>query len=652
MKNTSITDKQILFSRDGELIRLTACGKNAIRFQSFPDCEVIDESYNLAVQDADCKIKEFDTYVTITQGNLSALLGRGGSITFLKDGKPIIKEQHERTFESGLRNHRKLSDGMWKSRVTFEPNENEHFFGLGHHLGNLYDQKGCTYDIVNTNANCFIPYVYSSLGYGFMWNCPSTGSVELSVNRTRWNSDSCKFVDYVVIGGTPKEVCSTLADLTGHAPEFPEWAGGFWQSRLRYETQEELLNVARRYKKENIPLSVIIADYFHWTEQGEYKFDPKYWPDIKAMTDELHSMDIKLFVSVWPTINENSENYRYMKDNNMLIRTVGGSDRVFRFYGWQAEIDATNERTRDFVWNKLKENYIDNGVDGIWLDESEPEINPVHFDNLIFSKGKGEAVALLSPYYYAKMVYDGFKRMSKKDIITLTRCGYFGSQKVASLVWSGDIKSSFESLKSQVHAGLNTAMCGIPWWNSDVGGFYGGDTTSDYFKELIVRWFQFGVFCPVLRLHGNRNRHGETSGLKEASGDPNELWSFGEENFEILKELVNLRENLRPYIKAQMDIASKKGYPIMRPMFFEFPNDEICYKTGEQYMFGDDIIFAPIVEQGQKIKQFYIPDGQWILTMNGHKYGKGLHKIDVTIRDYVALVRDGSDIIAAFTNKQ
>lgn len=648
MKNITIANNEIIYKRDCELIRLSACGNNAIRFQVFPDGELIDENYNLIINDVDAEIEEHDTYITLTQGNLCALLGQGGSITFFKDGKQILKEQPELAFESGIRNHKRLENSYFKSRVTFEPNENEHFFGLGHHLGNLYDQKGCAFDIVNTNANCFIPFVYSSLGYGFLFNCPSTGRVELGRNRTRWTSNACKFIDYVVIGGLPKQVCSTLADLTGHAPEFPEWAGGFWQSRLRYETSEQLLEVARRYKREGIPVSVIIADYFHWTEQGEYKFDPKYWGDIKAMTDELHELGMRLYVSVWPTINEESENFEYMDKNDMLIRTLDGSDKVFSFYGPQQEIDATNEKTREFVWSRIKQNYIDNGVDGIWLDESEPEINPVRFDNLVFSKGAGDAVALLSPYYYSKMVYDGMKSIGRNDIITLTRCGYFGCQRLGSLVWSGDIKSTFESLKATVHAGINMSMCSIPWWNSDVGGFWGGDTTSDYFKELIVRWFQFGVFCPVLRLHGNRNRHGESSGLKEASGDPNELWSFGEENFEILRELVELRERMRAYIKKHMDIASKTGYPLMRPMFFEYPDDEICYQTGEQYIFGDDIIFAPVVDEGQEKKSFYIPDGEWILTMNGKTYTKGWHEVRLTIKDFVALVKKGTDTINIF----
>lgn len=648
MYNVKINRNEILFQRAGELVRITPCGKNAIRFQGFPDCNVIDENYTLMPQDTDCVIEEEEKCVSLSQSDTKITLRNNGKVTFYYKDKIILEEQPELTFHNGYRNYLNRHDGIWSCRVTFESNKDEHFFGLGHSMNNPFDLKGGAYDIINTNANCVIPYVYSSLGYGFIWNNPSVGSVELANNRTRWKSDATKFVDYVVIGGSPKEVAETLADLTGHAPEMPDWATGFWQCRLRYETQEELLKVARRYKEENVPLSVIIADYFHWTEQGDYKFDPKYWPDVKAMSNELHDMGTKLIVSMWPTINENSENYRKMKDSNMLIRTTRGSDRVFDFYGWQAEIDVTNEDTRDFVWQKLKENYIDNGVDALWFDEAEPEIHPEQFDNIIMKKGRGDVVGLLYPYYYVKMPYDGLKSMGRDDIITLTRCAYLGSQKYGALVWSGDIESTFESLKCQVHAGMNMAMCSIPWWNTDVGGFYDGDITTDYFKELIVRWFQFGVFSPVLRLHGSRIRHGEKSDLKEPSGDPNEIWSFGDENFEILKDLIQLRENLRPYIKKNMHTASQKGYPIIRPMFFEYPDDQVCYTLDEQYMFGDDIIFAPVVNQGQTVKSFYIPDGEWTLTMNKQKYSKGWHEVEVSKKDFVALVRENSDVINAF----
>lgn len=649
MNNLIIKENEILFTRYTELVRISACGKNAIRFQGFPDNQVINENYTLMPQKADAVIEDRGYCAVLKCGALEAKLEENGKLTFYNNGKVILCEKPELTFHSNFRHYGNKGSGLWSARITFEPNKNEHFFGLGHSWDNEFDLKGSSIDIRNVNAKCTIPYVYSSLGYGFLWNNPSTGLCELSNNRTRWSSDCCRFMDFVIIAGTPKEVCTTLSDLTGYAPKMPQWATGFWQSRLRYETQEELLGVARRYKELGIPLSAIIADYFHWTEQGDYKFDPKYWPDVKAMTDELHDMNTKLIVSMWPTINENSENYRHMRNSNMLMRTFRGPDRVFDFYGWQNEIDVTNPATRDFVWSKLKENYIDKGVDALWFDEAEPEIHPEQFDNLIWHKGRADTVALLYPYYYSKMAFDGFKSMGRDDIITLTRCAYLGSQKFASLVWSGDIESTFESLACQVKGGLNMAMCGIPWWNTDIGGFYGADITSDYFKELIVRWFQFGLFSPVMRLHGSRNRHFEpTPGLKEPSGDPNEIWSFGEENFEILKNLIFIREKLRPYIQRQMDIASQKGYPVMRPMFFEYPEDEICYTLDSQYMFGDDIIFAPIVKKGQTVKTVYIPDGEWILTKDKKLYTKGTYEITAKIDEFIAFVRKGSDVIECF----
>ncbi|MBE6835637.1 MAG: hypothetical protein E7515_05225 [Ruminococcaceae bacterium] len=647
MNNLTVNNNQIIFQRNGELVRITPCYKNSVRIEAFPDCKAFDEDFTLMPSAADCTVEEKDYCVFITVGSLKVQLERNGKLTFYKDGKVLLEEKEELAFHDGYRNYER-NDGLWKARITFKGKDGEHFYGLGHEATNRFDLKGCSFDLRHVNAKCTIPFVYSSLGYGFIWNNPATGNVELSENRTRWSADATRKIDFVVIAGNPKKVSEALADLTGHAPVMPHWATGFWQSRLRYETQEDLLEVARRYKKENVPLSVIIADYFHWTEQGDYKFDPKYWPDVKAMTDELHSMGTKLVVSTWPTINEHSENYWFMRDNNMLIRTTRGSNKVFDFYGPQAEIDVTNPATREFVFSKLKENYLDNGVDGLWFDEAEPEIHPEHFSNLLFYIGRGDEYGLIYPYYYAKMAYDGFTKMGETPVI-LTRAAYLGSQKFGALVWSGDIPSTFESLSEQVKAGLNMSVCGIPWWNTDIGGFWGGDTQSEEYRELIIRWFQYGVFSPVMRVHGNRNRHGEKKrDVKEPSGDPNEIWSFGEKNFPILKELVLLRERLRPYIEKQMKTASEKGYPIMRPMFFEYPEDETCYSLGEQYMFGDDILFAPIVNKGQTEKQVYLPEGEWVLTKSKETFGKGWHTVNAEIDEFIAFVKKGSDVLSCF----
>ena len=644
-----LKNNKIYMTRAGEAVCVSACGKNSIRFQAAPSGKLIEQNWTLMPQEVPAKVWEEEDKAVLETGTMRAELTHDGKLTYFRDGKQILREQPEMTFNSGIRNYRNKGSHLWTVRISFEANENEHFYGLGHEPTDCFDLKGCTYDLRHLNAKCSMPYVYSTLGYGFLWNQPSTGRCELARNRTRWTSDSTRQVDYVVIGGSPREVAGTLADLTGHAPMMPDWATGFWQCKLRYETQEQVLSVARRYKELGIPLSVIVIDYFHWTEQGDYRYDPKYWPDPRAMADELHKMGIRLMVSMWPTINEKSENYQTMLDNNMLIRTVSGSNRVFDFYGPQAEIDPTNPETRKYVWQRLKENYVDNGVDLLWFDEAEPEIHPEHFDNLILSLGNGDEVGLIYPYYYAQLVYDGMKEMGRDDIVTLSRCAYIGAQKFGTLVWSGDIPSTFESLRKQVKSGLNMAMCGIPWWTTDIGGFYGGDIESDEFRELIVRWFQYGVFCPVFRLHGSRNGHDRTRDIIEPSGGDNELWSFGDRDYEILRDLVFLRERLRPYIHDQMAIASKDGVPVMRPLIFDWPEDETCTSIGDEFLFGDDILFAPIVNQGETSRRVYLPAGEWVFARDGKEYAGGQWiTCTAELNEFIAFVKKGASVLSAF----
>ena len=644
-----LKDNKIYMTRAGEAVCVSACGKNSIRFQAAPSGKLIEQNWTLMPQEVPAKVWEEEDKAVLETGTMRAELTRDGKLTYFRDGKQILREQPEMTFNSGIRNYRNKGSHLWTARISFEANENEHFYGLGHEPTDCFDLKGCTYDLRHLNAKCSMPYVYSTLGYGFLWNQPSTGRCELACNRTRWTSDSTRQVDYVVIGGSPREVAGTLADLTGHAPMMPDWATGFWQCKLRYETQEQVLSVARRYKELGIPLSVIVIDYFHWTEQGDYRYDPKYWPDPRAMADELHKMGIRLMVSMWPTINEKSENYQTMLDNNMLIRTVSGSNRVFDFYGPQAEIDPTNPETRKYVWQRLKENYVDNGVDLLWFDEAEPEIHPEHFDNLILSLGNGDEVGLIYPYYYAQLVYDGMKEMGRDDIVTLSRCAFIGAQKFGTLVWSGDIPSTFESLRKQIKSGLNMAMCGIPWWTTDIGGFYGGDIESDEFRELIVRWFQYGVFCPVFRLHGSRNGHDRTRDIIEPSGGDNELWSFGDRDYEILRDLVFLRERLRPYIHDQMAIASKDGVPVMRPLLFDWPEDETCTSIGDEFLFGDDILFAPIVNRGETSRRVYLPAGEWVFARDGKEYAGGQWiTCTAELNEFIAFVKKGASVLSAF----
>ena len=640
-----IVNDEIRFVRAGEIVRISACGKNCIRFQASPSGKLLDQDWTLLPGKAEARVWEEENRAVLETGSMRAELYRNGKTVYYREGRKLLEEKSELTFDAGFRNYRNKASDLWSARITFEANEEEHFYGLGHEANNCFDMKGCTVDLRHLNAKCAIPFVYSSLGYGFLWNQPSTGRCELARNRTRWTSDSTRQVDYVVMGGGPKEVAGLLADLTGHAPQMPEWATGFWQCKLRYETQDQLLEVARKYKELGIPLSVIVIDYFHWTEQGDYKFDPKYWPDPKKMTEELHDMGVKLMVSMWPTINEHSENYRHMLENNMLIRTVSGSNRVFDFYGPQAEIDPTNPETRAYVWKRLKENYIDNGVDCLWFDEAEPEIHPEHFDNLILSIGNGSEVGLLYPYYYAQLVYDGMKEMGRDDIVTLSRCAYLGAQKFGSLVWSGDIPSTFQSLKAQIQSGLNMSVCGIPWWTTDIGGFHGARTDDPDFHRLYIRWFEYGCFCPVMRLHGNRNPQEGYGAEQIGSGSDNEIWSFSDEAYEISKKYIFLRERLRDYIRVQMKKAHEDGTPVMRPVFYDFPTDPESWNVEDAYLFGPDLYVAPVMEDHVTERKVYLPAGTaWFNAWTGEKYEGGQKVTVAAPMDTIPVfVKEGAD---------
>jgi alpha-D-xyloside xylohydrolase len=658
MGKINIFENKLVFERKDEITVIEAYGENCLRCRSTKNARFSDESWTLLSPRtmASCVVSGDETVATITNGMISAKIEagniwHGGIITYFRNEKQMLKTKFEGDYTT--RNIHREGD-HYQVKVIFHANEGEHFYGLGQEQENQFDRKGSTCNLIHYNTKSALPVVYSSLGYGFFWNNPSPGRCELTNNHSMWVADSAYQADYLIYAGeTPAEVMKIYCDLTGYAPAFPEWAGGFWQCKLRYESQEDLLEVAREYRRRQIPIDAIVIDYFHWTEQGEWKFDPKYWPDPKAMCDELKQMNIQPIVSIWPTINPKSENYMEMSEANMLVRTENGQYGTFDFYGQQTFIDPMNPKTAKFVWDKVKKNYYDYGIKNFWLDEAEPEVHPQQFGHLKFYLGNGAQTAMLYPFYYSKMFYEGLKEEGEEKIISLTRAAYPGSQKYGAAVWNGDIMSSFEALKMSVKSGLSMAMSGIPWWNSDIGGFLSGDIESDYFRELIVRWFQFGLFSPIMRLHGSRLRTKDQKpsppDVIEPTGGDNEIWCFGEENYPVLKKLIEVRERMKPYTQKYMDIASKTGKPIMRPMFFDYHQDEICYTLEEQYMYGEDILVAPIVDQGQVERMVYLPAGSWVNVMDRKiLQGGQFIKCHAEIHEFIAFVKEESDALTIF----
>ncbi|MFR9235821.1 MAG: TIM-barrel domain-containing protein [Eisenbergiella massiliensis] len=514
----------------------------------------------------------------------------------------------------------------FKLAVRFEPNDGEKIYGMGQYQQPYMDMKGCVVELAHRNSQASVPFALSNKGYGLLWNNPAIGSVTFGKNLTEWTALSTRQMDYwITAGDTPAEIEEAYADATGKVPMMPDYGCGFWQCKLRYQTQEELLEVAREYKRRGLPISVIVADYFHWPHQGDWKFDKDYWPDLKAMVDELEGMGIKLMVSIWPTVEEGSENFKEMEELGYLSRNDYGK-RMHQL-GNAAIMDSTNPDARKYVWSKIKKNYYDDGVRIFWLDEAEPEFTNYEYGNHRFYLGSDLEIGNIFPREYARMAYEGMEGEGQANIVNLLRCAWAGSQKYGALVWSGDIDSSFRSLRSQLAAGLNMGLAGIPWWTTDIGGFHGGNIYDEDFKEVLVRWFEFGAFCPVFRLHGFREPFkeplGTTGGGTAISGAENEVWSYGEEVYEICKKYLELRERMLPYVKRLMAQAHEKGTPVMRPLFYDFPEDGKCWEIEDEYMFGPEILVAPILYEKQRERKLYLPAGEWRSLNDGKVYAGG-----------------------------
>lgn len=656
-----VENQRLIWETAGEIVYIEPYGKDAVRFRSSKSLH-IDEDLNWTLLEpegsADCSIEMNEKMGTLINGRIKVTITGDGSVTYYDNetGKVLLDEYwiDGRVHTAPLRRareYRVTSGNQFKMSLYFKADREEHFYGMGQDANDCFDLKGSTVELWQKNGKCTIPYTYSSKGYGFIWNNPAVGRAEFVNNHTLWHAECAKQIDYIVIAGTsPADINEKFTAMIGRAPKFPQWAAGFWQCKLRYETQEELLEVAREYKQRGLPISVIVIDYFHWTMQGEWKFDPVRWPDPKAMVEELESMGIKLMVSIWPTIDPRSENYEVMKNHNYLLRGEKGVDVVFMFFGPQTYVDCTHPDAQKFFWNRAKENYYDYGIKMYWLDEAEPEMRPYDYDNVRMYLGNGQEVSNAYCVGYAKAFYDGMKAVGEEEVCNLIRCAWLGSQRYGAVLWSGDIASTFDSLRKQIKAGLNVALCGISWWTTDIGGFINGDPEDEEFRELIVRWFEFGVFCPVFRLHGFRLPYPERDILNPdsycGSGGPNEVWSFGETAYQIITKYMFLREKMIPYIMEQMEYASQTGTPVIRPLFFDFPEDQNLYEIGDEYMFGPDILVAPVVEKGCEKRKVYLPEGAtWIDGWTKKTYQGGeMTEVESPLGKIPVFYKNGKDL--------
>ncbi len=630
----------LICRRLGETLRLEPWGKDALRVRSTMAEALEAEPWALTETpvSSESTVEIGSEGAAIRCGSLRAEVNAFGVLSFFRGEKLLLREYYRNYDGTVSRESRclKLTGREWKGipggsesslKVRFESFEGEKLYGMGQYQQPGLDLKGCVLELAHRNSQISVPFLLSSRGYGFLWNNPAVGEAKLAKNRTEWTAAATRQMDYwITAGDSPGAILENYTAVTGRAPEFPESLLGLWQCKLRYRTQAEVLEVARRYKSEGIPIDMLIIDYFHWTYQGDWKFDPRYWPDPKAMIEELHSMGIKVMVSVWPSVDRRSENFAPLWERGWLMRTERGAAQTYDYQGDCVQIDLFRKEMRDFLWETCERSYRSLGVDGFWLDNAEPDLGVYDFDHYRYSKGSALRCTALYPQLFSRAFYEHMGPGS----VNLIRSCWAGSQKYGNVVWSGDVPSTFEAFRDQLTAGLNMGLAGIPWWTTDIGGFMTDDAEDPAFRELLIRWFQFAVFSPVLRLHGDRGPHDipplderDWGGGYLPTGRPNELWSYGEEVYALLRKWLRRRWALKPYLKELYGEASRTGAPLMRPMFWEFPEDPLCWEAEDQYMFGPRYLVAPVLELGAVSRRVYLPAGRWKLLSTGEEFSGG-----------------------------
>ena len=647
----------LIARQNGETLRIEAWGKDSLRVRATRLPSFTEQDWALTEDPGGClaavEIEEADHWVgdgtmdkrqiaSVTNGRIRAVVNFRGVMVFYRDGKPFLQE-YFREYDGTLsRESRclKIVNREWKGiiggseyqlNVKFESNDGEKLYGMGQYQQPYLDLKGCVLELAQRNSQISVPFLVSSLGYGMLWNNPAVGQAAFGKNYTEWTARSTRQMDYwLTVADAPRGILENYTAVTGRAPMFPEDRMGLWQCKLRYRTQEEVLSVARQYQKEGIQIDQIVIDFFHWTVQGDWKFDTTYWPDPKAMVEELHAMGIKVVVSIWPSVDRRSEHFWEMMDRGLLIRTERGAAQTYDYQGDCVEIDVFNPEARQYVWEVCKKNYYDLGIDAFWLDNSEPDYGVYDFDHYRYMEGPALSCTNIYPQLYSRVFYDNMKALGNEEIVNLLRCAWAGSQKYGNVVWSGDVPSTFEALYDQLQVGLNMGLAGIPWWTTDVGGFMTDDVNDPDFRQLLIRWYEFAVYSAVLRMHGDRGPYNipplddrDWGGGYLHTGQPNELWSYGEENYRIMRKYLDIRRGMHDYIKGLYREASENGSPLIRTMFYEFPEDGKCWELQDQYMFGDRYLVAPILRLNQFERDVYLPAGNWRDTRDGKEYQGG-----------------------------
>ena len=493
-------------------------------------------------------------------------------------------------------------------RAEFVSPSDEGLFGLGQHMDGNYNLKGKTevMDEDYGSKSTAVSVLVSTRGYGIFWDSYAKVTFDGTVsNNTRYAfSSECgdELSYYFFYGPEIDQVISGYRTATGKVPLFPKWAYGLIQSKDRYMSQAEILAVKNGYRKNNIPLDVIVQDWQYWVgagQQGCYCFNSGYG-NVKNELDSLHNSNIHTLISIWSEIEQGSPPFSSFNANGWLWPSSGTTHFI----------DSYNSQARETFWNNIKSAMFDTtvlGWDGWWFDNDEPFPYPDNFDRRSVTTAMGLGVLFYNTYSFemTSMAYSNWRRdIPGKRFVMLHRANFAGQQSHSAIQWSSDINSDFPTLTTSVTSGINSTVSGIPYWTTDIGGYWGAniDFTTDNNQQLMTRWLQYGAFCPIFRIHGNME-----------AGQGRELYSttFSAATRANLLIVDKLRYRLMPYIYSLAWMTTNSDYTPMRHLILDFRTDPNIKTVGNQFMYGPAFMVSPVTTYGTTSRSVYLPAGNW-----------------------------------------
>lgn len=579
-----------------ESVHISVCRPSVIHFVSTPEPPTTRQikpwmlDSKESCPGAKFKVSETTDAAILTTDTLKIELSlKWGNVQFsTAGGDNLLRERNSipRTYEPAELNGEKT----FHVEDRFAPDFSEGFYGLGQHQSGMFNYRGATVELGQNNTDVAIPLLLSSKGYALMWNTASLTHVD---NRfpLELNLDSLAghAVDYYFIYGPEMDqLIHEYRNLTGHTPMLPKWSYGFFQSKDRYVSQEEVLAIAHRYREQHIPLDGIVQDWFWWKSEGDPIFNSNF-PDVPGELKQLHDEHVHAMLSVWGLFDSKSQNFLQMTQQHLDVPNA----HVY---------DATNPKARDFYWNNLAGKLFSLDWDAFWLDSAEPEEYWPHMGDAILrdkkiSIGSGAEYTNIFPFMHSLGVQEHWKASTEqKRVFLLTRSAFLGQQRVGAAVWSGDVYGSYWGLRHQVAAGLNFALSGYPYWTTDIGGYWpphDNPVEDPKFQELYARWFEYGTFCPIFRTHGHRPQ--------------NEIWAFDKVE-PILINYDKLRYRLMPYVYSLAWRVTNDDYTIQRPLVMDWRADVRVRDIGDQFMFGPALLVNPVLQPDATHRTLYLPD--------------------------------------------